>query len=449
MKKNRELIPYIFLNSRKLVAFLLFIFFSGSSFSQNIKLIGSLYNSENKNPIPYANLSIYNMPIGTCTNIYGDFVINLPDSLAENSLEISCIGYKSLSIPIDSLINIDTLTIFMQAHTYNIKDIVIIPGKNDAHSIFKKAISRINNNYPKKKYYLEAFFRHSVFNVKKQDKTTRLTEAAISIHKNHYSVDNNKIQIQKIRNSNNYVALSKSIGKKMLYKVLGGNENPIYRTLRLEAKVQKEWMRKLLKNKHFEISSHEVSFYENSLIHVIEFKQKSWEFMLKTFKTTHTFRKYKYYIDTKDYAILKLVSRDISYNPEYTRSHKNDSVLGEATLSFTKFNEKYYLKHATYYGMVPDRVDVIDENNFNEDETELLVNHIAARRKDYNRIKYRNQLKKEKIIWDMEYEYEPEFWENYNILLDNPLGTKAKNDLEHEVQLEQQFKSTGNVNKKN
>ena len=49
-------------------------------------------------------------------------------------------------------------------------------------------------------------------------------------------------------------------------------------------------------------------------------------------------------------------------------------------------------------------------------------------------------MKKNTTLWDMDYEYHPAFWENYNLLLDHPLNTKYKKDLEFEKPLEEQFK---------
>ncbi len=433
---------YLILKCKKNIVLLFLVIVSFNfCYGQGIKLIGNLYDTENNQTIAYANISVLNMPIGTCTNSYGDFVLNLADSLFQGSLEISCIGYNSRSFPIDSLRKADTLKIGMLPHTYNLEDIVVVPGQNDAKAILKKVIARIDNNYTRKKYYLDTFFRHRVYNKQDTDKTSRLTEAAISIHKNHYSDNNNKIQVQKIRNSNNYVALSNSIGKKLLHNVLGGDQNPIHRTLDSEKMAQKKWIKNLLKSKNYEVSINEVSFYDNSLVYIIEFKLKYYTFLFKKYPTTHTYKKYSYYINAEDSAILKVVRTTISHNPLSQPFVKNDSIEGEWGVVYTKFENKYYMKYAFYYGMIPDRVDIVDDDNFYKDETELLVNHLAVRRKDYDRIKHRNQVHEDKTLWDMEYEYDLEYWDSYNLLLDKPLNPTYIKDLEFEEPLEQQFKN--------
>lgn len=422
---------------------------ANNSNAQWLKFVGSVYNSENNQPIPYTNISVFNIPVGTCTNSYGDFLLNLPDSLSKGRLNISCIGYKSCSFPIDSLIGKDTLLFLLDPVEYQLQDIVVVPGENDVYSIVKKAISKIGNNYSRKKYFLEAFFRHRVYNHMENDRTVRLTEAAISIHQNHTSDDQKRININEIRNSNNYAELSTSIGSKILYKALGGDQNPVIRIMSVEKLAQKKFLRKLIKNEHFSVSINGLSFFENTLVYIVEFKQDSWNFLFKKYFTTHTYRKYRYYVNADDFAILKAENITISYNPQSKPFVKNDSVAIHDFIQYKKFDEKYYPAYAYFFGMIPDMVSKVDEKNFYLHEAEILVNEIATSRKDYDRIRNRNLMVKSKTLWDLEYQYDRKFWENYNLLLDHPLNTHYKKQLEFEEPLEEQFKKSANVKIRN
>jgi hypothetical protein len=160
----------------RIVAVLILVLLSHPSSAQWLKLVGSIYDSQN------------NQPVGR--------------------LDISCIGYKSRSYSIESLIGKGTLHFSLEPRDYQLADIVVTPGDNDAYSIIKKVISRIDNNYSGKKYFLEAFFRHRVYNVKENNRTVRLTEAAVSVHQDHTSAENKRVQINEIRNSKNYAELN-------------------------------------------------------------------------------------------------------------------------------------------------------------------------------------------------------------------------------------------------
>lgn len=426
--------------SGTIAALILLVFFSNFSYCQNLKFVGSIYDRVNKQPVEYANISVYNMPIGTITNTYGDFVLNLGDSLAKGRLDISSIGYKSCSLPIDSIIGKDTLVISLIPIDYQLDEIVVIPGENDVHTILKNVISKIDDNYTSKKYFMEAFFRHRVYNRRDNEKTVRLTEAAISIHQNHSSTDNKRIQINEIRNSNNYADQNTSVGQKLFYKALGGDQNPIFKTLIVEKVAQKKLLRRLTKNEHFSVSLNGISSFDDELVYIIDFKEESWEFLFKKYNTTHTYQKRRYYVNSKDFAILKAELIWISQNPANKPFVKDDSIMAHQIIQYRKFDNKYYPAYVYLFGGIPDMVSKNDENHVYQHEAELMVNEIATRRKDYERIKNGNLIRHNKVLWDMDYEYSPSFWENYNVLLDYPLNQQYKKDLEFEKSLEKQFK---------
>lgn len=425
----------------KLIVYLLILFLNSTIlYSQNIRLIGSIIDEKTDQPIPYVNLAVHNMPIGVSSNFNGDFLLNIPDSLASRQLEISCIGYKGRSFAIGSFIGKDTLVIWLTPVEYQLKDIVVTPGENDVHTLLKKVISRIDNNYPGKKYFLEAFFRHRVYNQFNENKTVRLTEAAISIHQDHTSKEKKRVQVNEIRNSENYAELSTSVGQKLLYHALGGHQNPVFRSLNSEKYAQKSFLRALLKNKHYSVDLNEVTMIGEDLVYIIEFKQESMTFMFKKYITTDTYYKFRYYVNASDFAVLKAECIVVSYNQKSKGLVKNDSIMLNDFIQYRKFDEKYYPAYVYYYGGIPDMVTKVNDNNFYFHEAELMVNEIATRRKDYERIRNRNLLTKDKTLWDMDYEYNPAFWENYNLLLDHPLNLQYKKDLEFDKPLEEQFK---------
>ncbi len=423
----------------KISTLFLMIVWAQYSYTQNFKIAGSVYDSETNQPVECASISVRNMPIGTITNAYGDFILNMPDSMANGRLEISSIGYKSCSLPIDSMIRITKLTIKLKPIDYLLEEVVVVPGINDVQTILKNVVSRINNNYSEKKYFLEAFFRHRVFNQKSSDQTVRLTEAAISIHQDHTSDDSKRIKINEIRNSKNYADMNTSLGQKLFYKALGGDQNPIYGLLMIEKFTQKQYLKKLISSEHYTPSLTGVSSFDGELVYVIEFKQTSWKFMYKKYYNSHTYKLKRYYINSKDFAILKAENVSVSHNTAYKSFIRNDSIMSHQFIQYRKFDGKYYPSYVYLLGGIPDMVSKFDEAHFYNHEAEMMVNEIAVRRKDYDRIKYRNLTRKDKVLWDMDYEYNSSFWKNYNLLLDYPLNQQFKKDLEFEKPLEEQF----------
>jgi len=73
---------------------------------------------------------------------------------------------------------------------------------------------------------------------------------------------------------------------------------------------------------------------------------------------------------------------------------------------------------------------------------------VILERKSIERIRRRNEMKRDIPLWDAQYTYNPEFWENYTILLDKPLDTSVIKDLERDESLKNQFKDGGLKNSK-
>lgn len=60
---------------------------------QNFK--GVLLDSADKSPVEFANIGIVGKSLGTVTNEKGEFTITVPDSLLNENIRISIIGYKA------------------------------------------------------------------------------------------------------------------------------------------------------------------------------------------------------------------------------------------------------------------------------------------------------------------------------------------------------------------
>jgi hypothetical protein len=115
---------------------------------------------------------------------------------------------------------------------------------------------------------------------------------------------------------------------------------------------------------------------------------------------------------------------------------------------YENIQDKYYLKYASYFGRIHDQPDKNDRAILHFNETELLINKVITDKKDFDRIKHRDLVKKETPLWDMKYVYDPSFWKNYNILTDKPLDPTVIKDLEHDVTIDNQFIDGGERNSK-
>ena len=113
-------------------------------FSQSIR--GILMSHDSKEPVPYANIYFRGSKaflfIGTVSDVSGRFEMKVPKERLSDTLNISCVGFKSLAISFNE-INQDT--ILLNESTTQLPGIVIRPIT--AGEFIRTCINRIPKNY--------------------------------------------------------------------------------------------------------------------------------------------------------------------------------------------------------------------------------------------------------------------------------------------------------------
>lgn len=87
------------------IVLLLLVFFTVLSTSAQDKnvLKGQIISQKDEKPIVYANVRIKDSPYGTATDESGKFEFTFPNQFLNDTLVISCVGYKTVSYPINRL----------------------------------------------------------------------------------------------------------------------------------------------------------------------------------------------------------------------------------------------------------------------------------------------------------------------------------------------------------
>jgi len=110
---------------------LLLCFCTGISIGQVYS--GKLINSQNHQPVPYANIGIVGENIGTTSDVKGFFSVILKSEFNKDILRISSIGFESKEYVIESFKqefqNDNTVEIVLLPQTYSISEVIIKPVK--------------------------------------------------------------------------------------------------------------------------------------------------------------------------------------------------------------------------------------------------------------------------------------------------------------------------------
>lgn len=89
---------------------------------------GVVLDSQDDQPILFANLSLAGTTIGTSANESGKFIIEWDDSVNSDSIIFSAVGFKSARFPIDKLLYIDENIIYLERKTTRL-DYVVVTSK--------------------------------------------------------------------------------------------------------------------------------------------------------------------------------------------------------------------------------------------------------------------------------------------------------------------------------
>ncbi len=108
-------------------------------YTQNIKMNGSVINSETKEPIKFVNIGILKKNKGTISNENGEFNLNISRKFLNDSLTISHINYYPIKVPIENLKN---KPILLTPKTNELSEIIVSNKKIKHRKIGVKSFNR-------------------------------------------------------------------------------------------------------------------------------------------------------------------------------------------------------------------------------------------------------------------------------------------------------------------
>lgn len=145
-----------------------------------ISFKGRVLDGEQNDILPYANVTVLKTNIGTITNTDGDFELKIPASMQQDTVVISCLGYRQYLQPINAITEPEYV-IRLQPTSFQLKEIKII-GINP-QEILNKILFKIPLNYMQDPEIMTSFYREVL---KQDNKYIDVAEAVMEIRKASY-----------------------------------------------------------------------------------------------------------------------------------------------------------------------------------------------------------------------------------------------------------------------
>jgi hypothetical protein len=398
------------------IGILLFLVLYGhfTALGQNLTISSRALDKDTREPLPFASVGIKGKPIGTITNLQGEFDFHFPQQYKNEMFVISMLGYQNYEVPVWSIVESKDAEILLPKSTTVLKTVVISDSLLGG-DILRIAMARIEQNYPSRPFLLDGFYR----DLKKIDgKYISLLEAAIKIYDEDYREPRNKsklrerVALQEVRRSIGYSnKYTTYFDQDNLLEVLLLNNDVRYRLFPDE----EAFFTNLTRGPD--------SYYNGREIYVVSHNK---EFDLKIF------------IDKKTYGIIHIeyendTPEDLGKKSGFRRRDEGMKRV----VDFRFFEGKFFLNYLTVEYKVNWYDPATNEFRFSTElQQELLVNHVFPDAGEQLRITQKMHS------YSLQYQDQPynkQFWDEYNVIKESPLDKKIIADLESEGPLEKQF----------
>jgi hypothetical protein len=401
----------------KSLAILLLIGFPFVGLSQSLTISARVQDMTTQEALGFASVGIKGQPIGTISNVAGEFDFHFPIDLRNDTLVISMMGYKNFQAPIQSVIGNPGMIIKLEKSEIVLQEIIVSDSMNGG-DILRIALSRIDKNYPMTPFLLDGFYR----DVKKVGGTyISLLEAAVKIYDDSYAEPRNK---HKLRERVKLIEVRTSLGYESRFTKYFDQAN-LLEDLLLE---------NTIRYRHIEpgddflstVAREKNSFYDDHEVYVI--------------KSTED-HQLKLYVDKETFAVIHLEyqtglgSDDIQKKKDLVSKF----VGSKKSIDFKRINGKMYPSFMSMTSSV-NWYDV--KTGALKFETELIqqlmINNVHSRVSERDAVSMNDRMRN----YGLQYQDQPynkEFWDRYNVIKETPIDKKILSDLEKAGPLEDQF----------
>ena len=399
---------------------LIFFLTSLNLFSQQVSIIGKIADTETGEGVSFAHIGICGKSVGVVANENGDYEFHIPNSVIDDTLCATAIGYEIFKIPVSTLIGISTYDIPLQPQISYLDDVLIKDERITGKRVIEKAIQKINKNYPKKPFILEGYYRDYL---KKNREYVSILEGAFSIDDKGFkqSIDKTSIKINQLRYSKDYIKylteyvteFNEDSTKLLMHGIspaFKGNEfsnlyyhNPIRNH---SSSVPFIGIFDTFAQRNYDFEIEYYTYVGDKEVYVINIAPS------KKFRFTHVSIKGKIYIRTDNYAIVK-------FNYAYFVTKRLETKKWfELNVEYREFENKMYLKYYSFMNYY--KLLTIEEIAEMTVFREFFVNDIKA--SDYKPLGSELVIDNTLPLYQQNAPNDSKFWINFNrTLLEQPL----------------------------
>jgi len=386
---------------------------------------GKVIDGEGKVALPYSSIFVLKKNIGSVSNTDGEFVLKVPQSMRQDTIIVSCLGYRQYLQPISEITD-STYIISLEATSALLKEIkVTVVNPQD---IINRMLDKIPLNYSRDVEIMTSFYRE----VLKQDREyIDVAEALMEVRKasydNLYAQD--RIRFIKGRKGTNVKPL-----QFVDFKIQGG---PYYITKLDIIKAPDSFLNPEFRD-FYKFSIEDIIQLNDRNTYVIQFKPKE--------KVDYPCYQGKLFIDMSSFALVQAefeLSRSglkFAYESLIRKKPNNYYVRPISVnykVSYRRADNKWHLSTAEATINFRVRSKTGKENSIFHSESELLITDF--RPDDEIHFKKEEMFSSKDIFSKVVSNYDDGFWGDQNII--KPSEDLRKSLLEYSEKNDSLFSS--------
>ncbi len=365
---------------------------------------GKILDAQTKKVLVFATITIKGTNASTVSNAQGDFILKVPNSLLKNAVEVSFLGYETLTKQLD-LSTSNDFNLALEPVAFALSEVDLVIPK-DARTLVEETLARKGENYFNSPTLMTAFYRETI---KKRRKNVSLSEAVVYIYKSPY-ISNRKddVALFKARKSTDYTKLDT-----LALKLQGGPFNTLY----VDVMKYPEYLFSDSYIDLYKFSYGTATRVNDQLVYIVNFEPRSYE--------AEPLFKGQLFIDIERKILTKAIfSLDLS-NPKEAaklfvkKKPKNANVWPTEISYRVDYREK---DHKWYYGY--SNLELSFKINWNDKlfnsvytlNCEMAITDWENTDRD-QMPKRKDLLRTSMILTDEAIGFsDPDFWGNYNII---------------------------------
>ena len=367
-----------------------------------ISFRGKVIDKDEKDVLPYSSIYIFRSNIGTVSNNDGEFELKIPESMKQDTIIISCVGYRQQIQPIGEITD-KNYQIALDPSSVQLKEINVTAINSD--DIIIKILSKIPLNYSHDTEIMTSFYREVL---KQDDQYIDVAEALMEIRKASYdnSFAQDKVKVIKGRKSQNVMPF-----KFVDFKIQGG---PYYITKLDVVKTLDSFLDPEFRD-FYKFTTEGIIEVDNRNTYVIYFKPKE--------KVDYPCYQGKLYVDMSSFALVRaefgLSRAGLKFAHESLIKKKPKDFYVRPTkvdynVSYRRANNKWHLStaRASISFKVKSKEDRV--NSIFYSDSELLITDFKP--DDGTHYKRDETFNSKDIFTEVVTNFEDGFWGDYNII---------------------------------